>query len=201
MDRERGVAYLLVQRLERIRGVLVVFAEDRPRLLLEIIGGVLEVHEAVGFEGHDGVEARRRRQDVIGGEIVGGERVVIGAELLQDRVVALARIGLRAAEHHVLEEVREAGLPRLDLVARAGSHHGPEGQQSGAIERHRHDLESVVQDGEIGAVREHLRAGPRRLIAPGGQACPEHQDCQGGHELDDIRHRKSPALRAKGAVC
>src|SRR2546426_6930001 len=56
--------------------------------------------------------------------------VVVRAELLQDGVVLLLGIPLGAAEHHVLEEVRESRLARLDLVARAGAHHRPVDRKS-----------------------------------------------------------------------
>ena len=59
---------------------------------------------------------------VVAGEIVGGEGVGGRADAAERLGVLLLRIRLRALEHQVLEQVREAGVPRLDLIARARLH-------------------------------------------------------------------------------
>ena len=49
----------------------------------------------------------------------------------------------RAAEHQVLEEVREAGLAGLDLVARAGLDRNLDADEVRKSRRHDDDLEAV----------------------------------------------------------
>jgi hypothetical protein len=61
---------------------------------------------------------------VVGGHLLGGERVVARADLVEDPVHVLPRVLVRPLEHHVLEEVRHP-VDRRRLVARAGLHEEP----------------------------------------------------------------------------
>src|SRR5712691_28856 len=56
--------------------------------------------------------------DEVRGDVLGGERVVLTAVLLDEPRELAAPVGRRALEHHVLEEVRDAGRS-APLVARA----------------------------------------------------------------------------------
>ena len=111
------------EQRDRVREVEVVLAEDRAGLRPEVGFRVLQVEEAVGLDLDDRLERVGAGHDVVGRPVVGGERVRVRPHPLDDRVVGRGRILLRAAEHHVLEEVRVAGESRLHLVARSGAHH------------------------------------------------------------------------------
>jgi hypothetical protein len=104
---------------QRVREVLEVLALDRERLGAELGIAVLEVLEPVRLEREHLVQVRRGEIRVVVRVVVRGVGVLVGARGLDARVVLLGRVLLGAAEHHVLEEVREAGLAGLHLVARA----------------------------------------------------------------------------------
>ena len=100
--------------------------------------------------------------DVVDGEVVGRVGVLVGAERLRTRCAGLARVALGAPEHHVLEEVREARSPGLDLVARADADDNPEGDDSRAVVPDRDHLEAVGEGGRVDRVGEDPVAGRRR---------------------------------------
>ena len=64
------------------------------------------------------LEVVRRNGLVVGRPIVGGRAVVRAADAFGELVVQAVRHVARAGEHHVLEQVREAGAARR-LVLRA----------------------------------------------------------------------------------
>ena len=175
MRRVREVVQGLAQQRHRVREVQVVFAEDGAGLGAEVLLGVAQVAEAVGFEIDDGLQGVRARHDVVGGPVGGRERVRVGPDALDHRVVGLGGVPLGAAEHHVLEEVRVAGEARLDLVPRAGAHHRVVGHDAGAVVVDPDHREPVVEleggDGE----REDLAAGLSRGCGCCGQ-CDDRGD-------------------------
>ena len=77
------------------------------------------------------------------GVVVRRVGVLPRADLGQDLLVLFGRPGLRAPKHHVLEEVREPGLARLDLVARSRLHGDLERDDVGEAGRHDDDLQAV----------------------------------------------------------
>ena len=145
-----------------------------------------EVVHAVGLEiDHEG-EAVRRDVDVVRRDVLAGEGVVPAAVLL-DQTRELARpVGRRALEHHVLEEVGEAGAAAR-LVARAHPVPHLEGGHRTAMVLEEEHAQSVVEGGGHHAVggagrkggeqEEHRREEERRhteSIPPGpaGSASP-----------------------------
>jgi hypothetical protein len=131
---------------ERIGAVLAVLAVDRPGLGLEHLAGVGEVLEAVALELHHQVQVLAGDLEVVAGEVVGGKGVGVGADPGDQLVADVRRVFLGTAKHHVLEEVSEAGAPRLDLVPGAGADDRPVGRQASGAHRHQDDLEAVGQD-------------------------------------------------------
>src|SRR5439155_5198545 len=80
--------------------------------------GTDEVRHAVGFEPQGELELMTRQRLEVVGAIQPGARVQ-GASGALDQAEVLALVDvLRALEHHVLEEVREAGLAGLLMLAR-----------------------------------------------------------------------------------
>src|SRR4029079_18380053 len=74
--------------------------------------------EDVGVEREDRLEVLLRERRVVMRVVIAGTGVVACTGLAHNLAVFLRRIVGRAPEHQVLEEVSEAGLPRLYLVAR-----------------------------------------------------------------------------------
>ena len=118
----------------RVEGAVRLLEDDlhvrrvvdaQPALLLHGLALVVEVRvgdgeraHAVGLEPEREVEPVRRHRLVVVGAVLGGAPVEAPAGPLEQRhVVALPHV-LRALEHHVLEEVREAAAS-FDLTARA----------------------------------------------------------------------------------
>ena len=91
-------------------------------------------------------------------------RVVTRARFAHDLAVPLGRRIRRPAEHQVLEEVREARLARLDLVARPDLHGDPDAYQIRKSGRDDNHLQTVGQRGFGGRKRENVagrRARPK----------------------------------------
>ena len=105
----------------------------------------LQALEAIGLDLDDLGQRRLAGEDVIHGQVVGGVRVRVRAHLLDDGGVLVGRVVHAAAEHQVLEEVREAGLARFDLVAAARADDRVEGDQARGVEADDVDLEPVGQ--------------------------------------------------------
>ena len=151
MEQEGAVVQALAEQRDRVREVEVVLAQDRAGLRAVVGFRVLQVEEAVRLDLDDRLERVGARHDVVGRPVVGRERVRVGPHPLDHGVVGLGRIALRAAEHHVLEEVRVAGESRLHLVARSGAHHRVV----------RHDARAVVLDAEHPQPVVQLEGGHR----------------------------------------
>ena len=116
------VALHFEQLLGRVGGVLVVFAENGPRFGLEVGFRIRQVLEDVGVEADDLFEVFLGERRVVRRAIVARARVFAGARLAHDLAVFFGRRVRRATEHQVFEEVREARLAGLDLVARPDLH-------------------------------------------------------------------------------
>ena len=122
---------------------------------------------AVGLEVDHQGRAVRRDVDVVRGDVLAGEGVVPAAVLL-DQPRELARpVGRRALEHHVLEEVGEAGAAAR-LVARAHPVPHLEGDHRTAMVLEEEHAQSVVEGGGHHAVGGDGRKGgeqDRRIAA------------------------------------
>jgi hypothetical protein len=90
-----------------------------------------QVGEPLGLGPEQRLEMVRRHHRLVGGDVLAGEGVVLAADVLGEAVELLALHVLRALEHDVLEEMREARLafgvvgaadvvPDLDADRRAG---------------------------------------------------------------------------------
>ncbi len=139
------VALNLDQFADRVRAVLVVLAQNRARLGLEVLDGVLEVLKTVRLDLENLLEIGLRERGVVVRVVVGGVGVLPRARLGENRFVLGRRVLLGAAEHHVLEEVSKAGLARLDLVPRPGLHRNLKRDDVRKSCRDDDDLEAVVE--------------------------------------------------------
>src|SRR5260370_40678407 len=96
-------------------------------------------------------------------------------------LVVVGEVELRPAEHHVFEEMGEARLARLDLIARAGLHGDLERDEIGKAGRNDDDFQPVGKSLFRGGEREDLAAGPgpgwgarAPGLGPGGRALSGH---------------------------
>ena len=156
---ERDIGSRLEQREEWARPVLAELTVDSARLGLEVPLAVLEVLEAIALDVDDLGKIDVGDVEVVAGQVIAGERVGIGPHGGDDVVIHRAGVLLAAPEHHVLEEVSEAGDPVLHLVAAAGAHDGPVGHH--ALGRHgdQQHLELVVQNRAMDFVGKNFGNG------------------------------------------
>jgi hypothetical protein len=147
---------LLVEQREGLRDALAVLAVDGARLGLEGRLLVIEVLEPVGLDLDDLLEVFGGEVEVVAGDVIGGVGVRVGADRGHDAVVDGTGIGLRAAEHHVLEEVGEARLAGLHFVAAPGPHDRVVGDDAGAFHRDQDDLEPVREGLPLGLIGEDI---------------------------------------------
>ena len=169
----RGLQHLLGQLLLGVGGALLVLAEDGAGLGAE--GGVVvvEVLEAVRLVLDDGGQRLGRPVQVVHGHVELRVRIGVEAQPGDRCVVVLGGVLLRAAEHHVLEEVRVAGAARLGLVAASDAHQRVVGDQAWRVVGDEDQPQAVSQDVRLGRERECLgrcggRGGPRRRFRRGG---------------------------------
>jgi hypothetical protein len=138
---------------------------------------------------HDQGQAVLRDHLEVGGEVVAGDGVVVAAVPGHDlRELAGGHL-LRALEHQVLEEVRQAGL-RLRAVGGADPVPEPVRHDRGPAVRHHDDLQPVVE-------REGLRVEQRRGDLE-GPALVQARRGTGHHQR---RSRQARLLTAPGAGC
>jgi hypothetical protein len=154
---------------ERVGAVLVVFAEHGERLCLVLLGRVLETLKAVGLGAHDRFEVFLREGGVIDGPVVRGVSVGFRSGALENLLALFGREILAAAEHHVLEEVCEAALARLNLVARAGRDDDVERDEIRVIGRDGDEPEPVRQVVNRIVVRENFALALLLCEAEDGQ--------------------------------
>ena len=106
-----------------------------------------------------------------------GECIGIRPQAVDDAVVNRSRIFLRAAEHHVFEEMGVASAARLDLVAAAGPHDRPVAHQPAAGHGNKYDPQAVGQR-LVGSGRERRFRPPRRRRKTAGQARSSSESCE-----------------------
>lgn len=158
------VSLYLQQFLNGIGAVLVVLAENRARLSLEVCFRVREVLERVSIERDDLLQMLFRKRRVILRVVVARACVVARAGLAHDLAILLRWIGRCATEHQVFEEVRETGFAGLHFVSRSGLHGNLHADQIGKAGGHDDDLEAVGQGTFRCCERKHVsRRGAWRL--------------------------------------
>ena len=163
--------------------------------VLKRLDRVVEVLEAVGLDLQDRLEVLAGESHVVVGEVVAGEGVLARAGLRQDRLVGLRRVGLRAAEHHVLEEVREARLARLDLVARAGLDRDLQRHDVGEAGRD-HDHAQAVRQGALGGLERKDAAERARGLGGGGHG--QQGSGEEGGDGENVSHSTPHDTRRPG---
>ena len=120
-DEGRGLHLLGEEAFVAVFGAQAPLGIDHAALALDDLRIERQVGEPIGFEVEHQVERGARNPVLVHGDVVAGERVV-GAALRFHEPVELAGRALRGAvEHHVLEEMREAGDAR-HFVAAADAH-------------------------------------------------------------------------------
>ena len=103
-----------------------------------------------------------------------------------------SRAFLGAAEHHVLEQVRKAGLTGLGLVARSGRDHHIQRHQIWVI---RADADQPQAVGQVGANADRHWSDTAR--AAGRETLVINQDVIGQHGMAGaVHHRRRPIGRA-----
>ncbi len=143
---------------EGVGAVLVVLALHGQRLGLELRLGVLEALEPVGLGLHNRFEVFFGEGRVIDRAVVRGVGVRLGSGALEQLFALLGRVVVAPAKHDVLEEVREAALAGLDLVARARRDDDVERDEVRVVGRNRHETQAVGQVVNRVLVREKLTA-------------------------------------------
>jgi hypothetical protein len=147
------VARHLVQLLERIRAVLVVLPEYSPGLGFEGLHRIGQVLKAIRLDAEDGLQVLFRESDVIVGVVVRGVGILLRTRLSNDLLILFRWVLKGPAKHHVLEEVSEARLPRLELVPRARLNRNLE----------RNDVrETGLEDNDLEAIRQGFFGGLER---------------------------------------
>ena len=208
----------LVGDEEGARAVLAVFAIDRAGLGLEPLFVIVEVHEAIGLELDDGREVVAGDVELIDGHVGRGVGVGVGAQASHDFVVEVGGVLLGPAEHHVFEEVGEAGRALLVLVAGAGSHDRAVGDQARGRGRDHDDLQPIGEGLLRPGVGEELdrpallggsalhelvlgdAPGPELGVQVAGRGWGRQQDRQDreeGNEGEAAWHRADDATRAR----
>ena len=157
---ERG-RHLLGQEARRaVLGARAALLEDHLALGRHLLLGELQVHHAVGFHLHHGLEPVLGDALEVAGHVVGGEGVVLAAEPGDDLGEGAGGDLVRRLEHQVLEEVGDARDARR-LVGRADAIPDVVRDDGSAVVRHDHHLQAV---GELElADPAGGRAGVQRL--------------------------------------
>ncbi len=150
---ERGHHLLLQDAAWVIVDAGAALLQDHVALGRYVLRGQAQIGHAVGLHAHDRGQAVLRDALEVGGHVVIGEGVIVAAVLGDDLGELAGRDLLRALEHQMLEEMRDAGragrfVGGADLVP---DHLGDDGRA--AIRDHDH-MEAVFQ-GELA----HLLGG------------------------------------------
>ena len=124
-----------------------------------------QVAHAVGLVAHHRRERVRRHGLVIGGVVPGGEGVLAAADLGDLGAELAGLVVLRALEHQVLEEMRDAGFARR-LVGAADLVPDHVRDDRRAVVGDDDDLHAVVEH-EVADVGCRPNARPRRQTRPG----------------------------------
>ena len=117
---------------------------DHLALRVNLLGIEKQMPHAVGLEAQDHVDTVGSDVDVVGGDVVRGEGIVLTTVPL-DGVGELAlAVSGRALEHQVLEEVGQPRLPR-HLVPRANAVPGLHGDDGIPVILQHEDTQAIVQ--------------------------------------------------------
>ena len=95
-------------RSDRCRRAAASLPRPRCRSESIVAGNSFRLRMRSASSSQREADVRRRHRVVIGGQVLGRERVDVAADLLEEARVLLGRDVLRALEHHVLEHVRDA---------------------------------------------------------------------------------------------
>ena len=175
MRLEGDRADLLAEEAARVvLGAGAALLDDDLALGVDLLGIEQQVLHAIGLEVDDEIDLVAGDVDEVRRDVLRGERVVLAAVLLDEPRELLGSARRRALEHHVLEEVRDAGRAAL-LVARADAIPHLERHDRAAVVLEQQDAQPVVERGGHDPVR-----GRRRRRGK------EHDDRQEG---DDDAHR------------
>ena len=100
-----------------------------------------------------------------------------------------AGIRVGSAEHHVLEEMGEAGQPLLDLVSRAGAHDRVIGDDPRRVKRHRDHGQAVLERGLLDGVTEYGRGSDctRGSSATVSGAARDRPHCRNDNDIEQDR--------------
>ena len=199
MGREGMVVLDFLDLDLRVGAVLVVLPEDRPRLGLERHRVVSEVLEPVGLHPEHQFEIFLGERRVVVGVVIRRVGVLPRADFGQNLLILLGRIELRAAEHHVLEQMREPGLAGFDFISRTGLHRDLKRDDVGKAGRHDDDLQAVRERCLRGLERKNIASSARRgggLRFLVGSTLRRHcrqrgQAKQGEREGANVRHAVS----------
>ena len=191
--REVGHQQLVGAAVGRVLEVLAPLVLDHVALVVELllVGLVEQRRQTIGLDPQQRLEVGRRHgREVVGAVAAGGAvdaaLAEVGAHLLDQREVLAGHVR-RPLEHHVLEEVREAGAARR-LVLRA--------DVEPLVDVDDRQLAIDVQD-QLQAVRQHVllegdlgRRG-RGRHEPGDRRWPGRRARRGGR----FRRRRGLARR------
>ena len=112
------------------------------------------------------------------------------------RLGVVVRVLLRAAEHHVLEEVREPALARLHLVAAAGTDDRDVGDLPRRARLDQVGAESVLERDDLVGERKNalllLRVSWIRKCAHGDNCRRRGMSCENHHGFNSNRSCRSP---------
>ena len=140
MAREERRLHALRESAPRIVLAHAQLLQDDGFLRLVLLRVEQEALHAVGLDLERLLPAVRGQLEPICRVIRGRERVVVAAQRRRDQVDGALAEALRALEHHVLEEVRDAGFALL-LVARADlvpEHQRDDGVEMALCQDHAH---------------------------------------------------------------
>ena len=156
-DEGRGLHLLDEKAFVAVLDAQAALGIDDAALALDDLRVEGQVRDPVGLEVEHQVERAARNPVLVHGDVVAGERVVRTALRFHEPVEFAGLTLARAVEHHVLEEMREAG-DAGHFVAAADAHP--------VVERDVRDV-AVRPDDDLHAVRER---GRTHLVAPGTRA-------------------------------
>jgi hypothetical protein len=139
-----GAETLIGQGLRIVVGAGAPFFLDDFQLLEEFLLAELEVAHPLGFQLEGDLQPVAGEILIVGRVVAPGEGVLLTAVLGDDARELPRRQTLGALEHHVLQDVRDAGDAAV-LIARSDAIPDLRGQDGGAMIGLDQDLESVVE--------------------------------------------------------
>ena len=163
------ILHLLVQQGKRAGDALPVLAVDCTRLCLKLAFGIRKVPEAVALHFNHLFEIDLRKIQMIGRVVIRRIGIGVGTDIRHQAVIHRPRIFLRAAEHHMFEEVRKSRLAWFVFVPASRTHDGVVRDKPGALHRYYKDRKSVGQDFRCVCVR-------KEGICHGHASCQKEKD-------------------------